>query len=291
MFYSMTGFGRQEKMIGNYHCIIEIKTLNGKQLELNIKIPSFLKTYEVEIRNCLQKKIQRGSVDVYITLKHLGTTKPLTVNTELAKYYYASIQTLSAELNLPSKDILNTILLLPEVVSTSTDSLEEQEWEQVKKLLEASCDKVNEHRKQEGVMLTQYITNSIDSIKRLSEEVTPFENNRIIKLREKFKQAIADFATDISTDNNRMEQEIIYYAEKLDINEEKSRLKHHCQYFEEIKDSSDIQKGKKLGFVLQEIGREINTMGSKANDADIQKLVVQMKDELEQAKEQILNVL
>lgn len=287
----MTGFGRTEFNVGDYICSLEIRSLNGKQFELMTRIPPILKLYEIELRNQIQKKLNRGSVDVSIFLKQHGTSRPVTVNLELAQYYYDSIEQISEKLNLEKKDILATLMRMPEIVSNVTDTIDEDLWKIISEKIDETCDILNGHREQEGVMLTKHISDNVNKIKELCGEVNPFEKNRIDKIKERLSNAVADLMQNVQLDKNRLEQEIIYYIEKYDITEEKNRLNHHCDYFNELLHETSATKGKKLGFVLQEIGREINTMGSKANDVDIQKIVVTMKDELEQAKEQLLNAL
>jgi uncharacterized protein (TIGR00255 family) len=291
MLQSMTGFGRAEFNVANYICCIEIRTLNGKQFEVNTKLPSILKMYEIEVRNKTQQALNRGSIDVTIFLKQNGSSKAVSVNIELAKYYHNAIIQIADELSLEKKDILSTLMSMPEIVSSSNETFKEEDWLLIAQKLEEVCQIVNQYRTQEGVMLTKHISGNIEKIKSLCIEVDPFEKNRTERIREKLNQSLNDFIQSAHVDKNRLEQEIIYYIEKFDITEEKNRLLHHCDYFNELLLEDHTTKGKKLGFLLQEIGREINTMGSKANDIDIQKRVVMMKDELEQAKEQLLNAL
>ena len=291
MLYSMTGFGRTEFNVGGYICSLEIRSLNGKQFEINTKIPPILKLYEIELRNIVQQQLTRGTIEVSIFLKQHGISKPVTVNVDLAKYYYNAITEIANELNLEQKDILPTLIRMPEIVSSVNNTLEEAHWNTIAAKVLETCEILNNHRRQEGVMLTKHIENNIQKIKSLCLSVDPFEKNRTERVREKLHQSINDFLQTGKADKNRLEQEIIYYIEKFDITEEKNRLLHHCDYFVELMNEDNNTKGKKLGFLLQEIGREINTMGSKANDVEIQKLVVDMKDELEQAKEQLLNAL
>jgi len=291
MLQSMTGFGRAEFNVANYICCIEIRTLNGKQFEVNTKLPSILKMYEIEVRNKTQQLLNRGSIDVTIFLKQNGSSKAVSVNIELAKYYHNAIMQIADELSLEKKDILSTLMSMPEIVSSSNETFKEEDWLLIAQKLEDVCQIVNQYRTQEGVMLTKHISGNIQKIKSLCIEVDPFEKNRTERIREKLNQSLKDFIQSAHVDKNRLEQEIIYYIEKFDITEEKNRLLHHCDYFNELLLEDHTTKGKKLGFLLQEIGREINTMGSKANDIDIQKRVVMMKDELEQAKEQLLNAL
>lgn len=291
MLQSMTGYGRTEFNVGDYICVIELRSLNGKQLEISSRLPPILKLYEIDVRTVLQQKLIRGSVDVVIFLKQHGLSKPISVNIELAKYYYHAIDEIATALNLEKKDLLGTLMRMPDIVSAANDSMNENDWAIIKQHLEQTCDMLNQHRAQEGVMLTKQIRTNVERIKSYCMDVAPFEKNRLERVRDKLTAAIQDYAQTANADKNRLEQEIVYYMEKFDITEEKSRLTHHCDYFVELLTEEAETKGKKLGFLLQEIGREINTMGSKANDADIQRLVVNMKDELEQAKEQLLNAL
>lgn len=291
MLYSMTGFGRAEFNLDEYICSLEIRSLNGKQFEINTKISPLLKLYEIDMRNKIQKLLLRGSVEVIIYLKQHGVSKPMTVNTELAKYYYESIVQIADMLHLEKRDILSSLIRMPEIVSNVNDTLDEKHWDLISQQITEVCDSLNRHRAQEGEMLTKHILQNISSIKQLCDQVAPHEKNRIDRIREKLQNSVQEFIQNGKADQNRLEQEIIFYVEKLDITEEKNRLLHHCDYFMELLQEEIIIKGKKLGFILQEIGREINTMGSKANDAELQKIVVMMKDELEQAKEQLLNAL
>jgi uncharacterized protein (TIGR00255 family) len=287
----MTGFGRLEFNLSDYVCSLEIRSLNGKQFELNSKLPSILKLYEIAIRNQLQQHLMRGSVDISIYLKQHGTSKPVSVNLELARYYHEAMNQIADELNLEKKDMLATLMRMPEIVSTINDTLDESLWKILSEKIDEACQLLNHHRTEEGVMLERHILSNIKTIERLCLEVNPFETGRLERLKEKLNNSLNDLLHSNAVDKNRLEQELIYYIERFDITEEKNRLLHHCDYFYKLLEEDTAMKGKKLGFLLQEIGREINTMGSKANDVDIQKIVVMMKDELEQAKEQLLNAL
>ena len=291
MLHSMTGYGRVEFNIDEYICSLEIRSLNGKQFEINTKISPLLKLYEIDLRNRIQKHLVRGSVEVNIYLKQHGVSKPMTVNTELAKYYYDSIIQIADMLQLEKKDILSSLIRMPEIVSNVNDTLDEKHWQLISQKIDEVCDQLVEHRKQEGKMLAKHVLSNIQSIELLCSQVAPHEKNRIDKIREKLNNSIQEFNQNGKVDQNRLEQEIIFYLEKLDITEEKNRLQHHCEYFISMLNDETLVKGKKLGFILQEVGREINTLGSKANDVELQKIVVMMKDELEQAKEQLLNAL
>jgi len=287
----MTGFGRVERTVTDKTFLIDIKSLNGKQFELNLKLPAFLKPFEFDIRKLLSEKLGRGSVDCTISLKESGQAKPVSINTELAKAYFKPLAELSEELKLDTSSILSSLLKMPEVITPTGDTLTDAEWGQFKTVLSAAIDDLGLHRIDEGKSLEADLLNRINNICRYQEEVMLLEPLRQQKIRDGIKKLLEDNVGKESYDPNRMEQELIYYIEKMDISEEQIRLKNHCDYFKQVLAEPEESKGKKLSFILQEVGREINTTGSKAYDASIQKLVVLMKDELEKAKEQILNVL
>ncbi len=291
MLKSMTGFGRAENTVGDKTFLIDIKALNGKQFELQLKMPAFLKPFEFDIRKVLSKGLGRGSVDCMISLKETGNAKPITINTDLAKAYYHPLSQLAAELNLEKGDLLSTILKLPEVITPSSETLTDGEWQQFKKILQDAILNLNDHRMDEGKSLKQELELRIDNIFRQQETVVKLEPLRQQKIREGITKLLEENVGKENYDGNRLEQELIYYIEKIDITEEQVRLKNHCDYFTTVLNEEEESKGKKLSFILQEIGREINTTGAKAYDATIQKCVVLMKDELEKAKEQVLNVL
>lgn len=291
MLKSMTGFGRAESNVGDKTFLVDIKSLNGKQFELQLRLPSILKPYEFDIRRLLSEQLGRGSVDCMISLKETGSAKPVTINTDLAKAYYKSLSELSAELNLDPSHILSTLVKLPEVITPSSETLSDQEWSDFKEILLAAINNINQHRLDEGKSLEEELTVRINNILIQQEEVIKLEPLRQKKIREGITKLLEENVGKENYDDNRLEQELIYYIEKIDITEEQVRLKNHCDYFISMLNGSDESKGKKLSFILQEIGREINTTGSKAYDAAIQKNVVMMKDELEKAKEQVLNVL
>jgi uncharacterized protein (TIGR00255 family) len=235
--------------------------------------------------------LQRGSVEIFIAMKQHGTSKPMKVNTELAKYYFDALQQIATSINQPVTNPLSIVMAMPEVVSQSTEDMSEADWQKIENAIIEASDKLMAHRAQEGISLENHISNVINNIESLANQVTPYEAGRAQKQKEKLLGLLSEQAGEANVDKNRLEQEIIFYLEKFDIAEEKIRLAHHCKFCKEALAEQVEQKGKKLGFIMQEIGREINTMGSKANDVNIQKLVVQMKDELEKAKEQTLNVL
>ncbi len=291
MLKSMTGYGRAEQAVQDKIFLIETRSLNGKQFEVTLKIPQLLKPYEFDIRNALSATLVRGSVECIITLKQNGAARPVTINTDLARAYYQPLADLSKELGLDTSAILSTLVKLPEVVTPTTDVLSAAEWTMFQKVLQAALDDLNFHRQEEGKVLEEDLLLRINNISDLQEKVIALEPLRKQKIRDNMNKLLAEHAGKDNFDSNRMEQELIYYIEKIDISEEQVRLANHLRYFKDILAEPDDAKGKKLSFVLQEIGREINTTGAKAYDASIQKLVVLMKDELEKAKEQVLNVL
>lgn len=291
MLKSMTGFGRAEKNVGDKTFLVDIKSLNGKQFELQLKLPSILKPFEFDIRRILSENLGRGSVDCMISLKDTGSAKPVTINTDLAKAYYKPLAELSAALNLDPSHILSTLVKLPEVITPSSDTLSDKEWSEFQLVLLEAISNLNTHRLNEGAVMEKDLQLRISNIEKQQTEVIKLEPLRKLKIREGITRLLEDNVGKENYDGNRLEQELIYYIEKIDITEEQVRLKNHCDYFKALLAEKEESKGKKLSFILQEIGREINTTGSKAYDSTIQKAVVMMKDELEKAKEQVLNVL
>lgn len=291
MLKSMTGFGRAEQSVGDKTFLVDIKSLNGKQFDVQLKMPAFLKPFEFEIRNVLSTQLGRGSIDCTISLKQTGSTKPVTINTDLAKAYYQPVAALCAELNLDPSNILSTLLKLPEVITPTGDTLTPDEWESFRNIILSAIDDLNNHRLEEGKSLEEDLRLRISNIEKQQQEVILLEPRRQTRIREGLVKLLEDQVGKENYDQNRLEQELIFYIEKIDISEENVRLRNHCDYFKQILDEPEESKGKKLSFILQEIGREINTTGSKAYDSSIQKCVVMMKDELEKAKEQVLNVL
>ncbi len=291
MLKSMTGFGRAEQSVGDKTFLVDIKSLNGKQFELQLKLPAFLKPFEFDIRRQLSEKLARGSVDCTISLKETGSAKPVTINTDLAKAYYQPLRSLSDELGLDISSLLSTIIKLPEVITPTGDTLNDEEWQKLSSVINEAIDNLNHHRQEEGKVLQADLELRIANILKQQEEVERLEPLRKQKIREGVTRLLEENVGKENYDSNRLEQELIYYIEKIDISEEQVRLRNHCDYFTTILQDEEESKGKKLSFVLQEIGREINTTGAKAYDSTIQKSVVLMKDELEKAKEQVLNVL
>ena len=291
MLKSMTGFGRAERTVGDKTFLVDIKSLNGKQFELQLKLPAFLKPFEFDIRRKLSIGLGRGSVDCTISLKESGQTKPVSINIELAKAYFQPLSELSKALNLDPSHILSTLVKLPEVITPTGETLTDDEWDQFEKVINAAIEDLNNHRLDEGKSLEKDLLQRIENIRKQEEVILKLEPRRQQALREGITKLLEENVGKENYDKNRLEQELIYYIEKIDISEEQVRLKNHCNYFITVLHEQDESKGKKLSFILQEIGREINTTGAKAYDSDIQKSVVMMKDELEKAKEQILNVL
>lgn len=287
----MTGFGRAEIVLGDKRFSIDIKSLNGKQLDVQLKLPTLLKPFEFDIRKLVAEKLNRGSVDCLITLKEAGQSVPVAINTQVVRSYYQPLAKLAEELGLDRTQLLPAILKLPDVVSGGSEALETTHWEQLKKGVELAIEALDAHRIKEGKVLEADLVARIARIEQLQNETEKLEPARRIKKREDLQRTIQEQLGKEGVDANRMEQELIYYIEKMDISEELVRLRNHCDYFRSQLSLPEEGKGKKLSFILQEIGREINTTGSKAYDAAIQRLVVEMKDELEKAKEQILNVL
>src|SRR5450432_112922 len=291
MLKSMTGFGRAEQTVNDKTYLVEIKSLNGKQLEINLKIPPLLKSYEFDVRSLLQENLLRGTVECFIVIKQNGSSKPVIINTDLIKAYYNQIKLLAADLKIDTNSVLSALLRLPEVVSPSNEVLEENDWAELKKVIEDALKELNNHRIDEGLSLEKELRLRVKNINDQEEEILKLEPRRKDRMKEELIKLLEENVGKENYDPNRMEQELIFYIEKIDIREEQVRLKNHCDYFKAIILEPEEGKGKKLSFILQEIGREINTTGSKAYDSTIQKCVVLMKDELEKAKEQVLNVL
>lgn len=291
MLYSMTGYGRVEGAFKEKTFLVEVKSLNGKQFDLRLNMPNLLKPYEVEIRNKLNEMLFRGSVECSISFKSNGVAKPVSINTALAKSYYQPIMELANELGIEKDNLLSTLLKLPDVVSSTNEVITEEEWNAIAGLLHEAIEHLIQHRLEEGKSIEKDLLERVAAIESQQAIIEEHEPNRRVKIREGLVKLLEQQVGADKYDNNRLEQELIYYIEKIDISEEKVRLTNHCVYFKEVLNDKEASKGKKLSFILQEMGREINTTGSKANDIHIQKAVILMKDELEKAKEQILNVL
>ena len=291
MLYSMTGFGRAEQTIGDKNYLVEIRSLNGKQFDLRLTLPALLKPFEFDIRNKLSEGLLRGSVECIIQIKMNGASKPISINTELAKSYYEPVAKLAADLSIATVDILSTILKLPEVIVPTTETLTPEEWEKFRLVLADAISQLNQHRLNEGASLEKDLLLRLANIEEQQTMIASLEPQRRVRVKDNLRKLLEEQVGKENYDSNRLEQELIYYIEKIDISEEQVRLKNHCDYFRSILADAEAAKGKKLSFILQEFGREINTTGSKANDVLIQQAVILMKDELEKAKEQVLNIL
>lgn len=286
----MTGFGKVTAELSSKKVTVEVKSLNSKQLDLSARIPSIYREKEMEVRSLLLQQLERGKVEFNIYVESTDKSMITQINASAMADYYRQIVEVSTQLGiaLPS-DLLSTLLRMPDVIKTDTAEADEAEWNEVQGLVEQAIQQLIAFRVQEGAMLQRLFEQKIQNIAALLEQVSVYEVERVEKIKNRIKDNLQKLA-DQDYDKNRFEQEMIYYIEKLDVNEEKTRLDNHLKYFLATMQEGHGQ-GKKLGFIAQEMGREINTLGSKSNHAEMQKIVVQMKDELEQIKEQVLNVL
>lgn len=290
--YSMTGYGRETLAIPQKKITVELKSLNSKQADIMLKAPTAYSELEMDIRSLLNKHLKRGKIYCQINVDFLEGAMRSSINHELASIYLKELKSIERDNQLQaSNDYLSQILRLPDVVSSRENELKEEEAQAVIQALNLAIERIKQFRKEEGEILADDFEKRIIAILELLKEIAPLEEQRIVNVRERLTQEVQKNMQKLNVDSNRFEQELIFYLEKLDITEEKIRLEKHCQYFLETMNGEQEEKGKKLGFVSQEIGREINTLGSKANDAAMQKIVVQMKDELEKIKEQLLNIL
>jgi uncharacterized protein (TIGR00255 family) len=291
MIKSMTGYGKAVTEWGSKKISIEIKSLNSKQFDLNLRLPGVYKEKELGLRTYLLKETERGRIDVSIYIESGAEEKNVKINQELAKNYFEDLSKLSNTLGITGEiDYLSLILKMPDILKNERPELDESEWEVLENGLNQALLDFNKFRLDEGLALSNELRERLHSLQHLLEKVEQNDPARISNIKDRIRKNLEEVTEKAKIDMNRFEQELIYYIEKLDITEEKVRLKTHCNYFLETMHSSAAE-GRKLGFIAQEIGREINTIGSKANDAEIQKFVVQMKDELEKIKEQLLNVL
>lgn len=292
MIQSMTGYGKATATFGDKKINVEIKSLNSKAMDLSTRIAPLYREKEMEIRNMISKTVERGKVDFSLWVEKEVSDTAAQINIALAQSYDAQLKNLAATLGYkyPNEDYISTLLRMPDILSKDdTQELSEEEWEAVRSVVETALAHLVDFRKQEGAALEKKFNEKIDNIERLLKSIEPYEMERVTKIRERITDAL-EKTLSVDYDKNRLEQELIYYIEKLDINEEKQRLANHLKYFRETMAVGHGQ-GKKLGFIAQEMGREINTTGSKSNHAEMQNIVVQMKDELEQIKEQVLNVM
>ena len=288
----MTGYGKAVVAYKEKKINVEVKSLNSKSLDLSARIAPLYREKEMEIRRLLAQKLERGKVDFSLWVEKESTVDATPINAALVENYYKQIKAISESTGIPEpEDWFTTLLRLPDVTAkTEVEVLDEEEWLVAQQAINEAIEKLTEFRKQEGAALQKKFTEKIDNIANLLKSIEPFEKNRVPKIREKIIDGLKQIP-EVDYDKNRLEQELIYYIEKLDINEEKQRLTNHLKYFHETMKESGHGVGKKLGFIAQEMGREINTTGSKSNQAEMQNIVVKMKDELEQIKEQVLNAL
>ena len=288
----MTGYGKAVVAYKEKKINVEVKSLNSKSLDLSARIAPLYREKEMEIRRLLAQKLERGKVDFSLWVEKESTVDATPINAALIENYYKQIKAISASTGIPEpEDWFTTLLRLPDVTAkTEVEVLDEEEWLVAQQAINEAIEKLTEFRKQEGAALQKKFTEKIDNIANLLKSIEPFEKSRVPKIREKIIDGLKQIP-EVDYDKNRLEQELIYYIEKLDINEEKQRLTNHLKYFHETMKESGHGIGKKLGFIAQEMGREINTTGSKSNQAEMQNIVVKMKDELEQIKEQVLNAL
>ena len=291
MIQSMTGYGKSTVTYNDKKIIVEIKSLNSKALDVSARIAPLDREKELELRNMISKSLERGKVDFSLWIEKEAADTATPINAALLQNYYTQIKNISETCNIPlPSDWFATLLRMPDVLTkVDIQTLEDEEWEVAKGAVEEAINALVNFRKQEGAALEKKFNEKIDNIERLLASIEPFEKERVARIREKITDAL-EKTISVDYDKNRLEQELIYYIEKLDINEEKQRLTNHLKYFRETMAGGHGQ-GKKLGFIAQEMGREINTTGSKSNHAEMQNIVVQMKDELEQIKEQVLNVM
>lgn len=291
MIRSMTGYGKSVAHFQQQKIVVEIRSLNSKQLDVNMRIPALLREKELELRKLLREGLQRGKIDFSVSWDARDEEEGPVFNKGLAAHYYRQLQSFARERGMKEPaDYLSLIVRLPDVFITEEKELETERWEVLLKAVKEAVADINRFREHEGEVLEKDFRIRIRRILELLSQVEDYEKARVERVRERIVKSLQEHLSEVQYDKNRLEQELIYYLEKFDVTEEKVRLKKHCDYFLDVLEAEEAA-GKKLAFVLQEIGREINTLGSKANDADMQKIVVHMKDELEKIKEQMLNIL
>jgi uncharacterized protein (TIGR00255 family) len=289
MVKSMTGYGHAELDFERFQCKVEVKSLNSKFFELNVRLPRSIQNKEIELRRDLQKKLERGTVSIFIHVQYKNAEdKVAPLNLDVAEYYLNTLNQLAHKSGKTSEQLFNSIFEFPNILSQRDDDENENDYIQIQECIHAAFIAFDGFRKQEGKMLYEELLKMVVRIEEKMHELDYFENERIEMVKERLNKEIGKLSTEL-VDRNRFEQELIYFLEKLDISEEKARLKQHCNYFRET--MLELSSGKKLGFIAQEMGREINTIGSKSNHSQMQRKVVEMKDELEKIKEQINNIL
>ncbi len=291
MIKSMTGFGRTEFEVNNKKITLEIKSLNSRQIDINVRIPALYREKEIEIRKALSEKLIRGKIDFLIYMENHGEESNSKINEPILKSYFEHLRKISEDLDLETDQrTLHASLKLPDVVKTEYETLEEEEWQVIKDHIHETLLEIDQFREREGKAMETDIKANTDSIRKLLKKIDPFDTQRIDTVKNRLTESLKKLNLNDNQDENRFEQELIYYLDKMDMNEEKVRLENHCNYFLETL-AQPAPNGKKLNFISQEMGREINTIGSKAYESNIQRIVVQMKDHLERIKEQLLNIL
>ncbi|MEX1192946.1 MAG: YicC/YloC family endoribonuclease [Brumimicrobium sp.] len=288
MLQSMTGFGKSTVSLNDKNVNVEIRSLNSKGLDVYLKLPSFYKEKELPIRKMIGDKLQRGKIECIVSEENAGDQSSVEINKDLVKRYFNDLKEVADEVGQSSSDLMATVMRMPDVFQSKEGKLEETEWLALSDAVSEALDQMVRFREQEGVSLVNDFNSCIDAIEELLSEVPKYESLRIDTIKERMRKALEKMEEKV--DENRFEQELIYYIEKLDVSEEKTRLQHHLNYFRDTMKDDDAN-GKKLGFITQELGREINTLGSKSYHVELQKIVVQMKDYLEKIKEQVLNTL
>lgn len=292
MIYSMTGYGKAEGEYGGRHYRVDIRTLNGKSTDVRMKVPHHFKSKEIQLRAQVLEQAYRGKIDVSIqTVTTEAGPIDHGLNMTLVEKYYDQLKEFADRKAMPPQDFLQTIIRIPNVITSQDEEITDEEWAFVTQIMKQALGELGAFRKAEGQSLSDDLTGRVKSIMDLQTQVAPYEEERKTLLEERLHKQINEYQNNEKVDKNRLEQEVIYYLEKLDIHEEKVRLKQHCEYFLQELNSGQDQMGKKLNFISQEMGREINTLGSKAQQSDIQRIVVKMKVELDQIKEQLANVL
>jgi uncharacterized protein (TIGR00255 family) len=292
MMYSMTGFGKATAELPDKKLNVEIRSLNSKQLDLNTRIPLIYRDKESDLRNYISQKLERGKIDFTVSVEYLNSNKKYALDRNLALAYFQDLKLLSKEIQLKNEpDYLSIIARLPDIIKNEVEELNENEWNQLFNTVDSAINALQLFRKKEGENLLNEFKGRTQTIAQAMEKIKVLEPARKEQMKHKLLTGLLDAVGPQKMDQNRLEQELIYYIERLDITEEMVRLKSHIQYFLQMLSTTETSKGKKAGFILQEMGREINTIGSKANDADIQKIVIEMKDELEKLKEQSMNIL
>ena len=291
MIKSMTGFGKASGQINNKKVTVEIKSLNSKQADISLRIPSFYKEKELPLRSYINKQLQRGKIELNLYVELLEGQSNHQINKDLFKKYYADLADLAEDLNQTNNsDLMAIVAKMPDILKSEREELDENEWVAIQQIIETAINNLNDFRNSEGEALANDLKLRISNISLLLKEVEKYDASRIEAIKERISNNLNEAVGENNVNKDRFEQELIYYIEKFDVTEEKTRLTTHLNYFLETANSTGSE-GKKLGFIGQEMGREINTLGSKANNADLQKIVVQMKDELEKIKEQVLNIL